>query len=142
MPVNLAYDDVVMDHIRNARNYRAIPAADLVANGSNPLCGDEIVLYAKQRGERLEDIAYQCTCCGISMASASILTEMLSGRTAHDAQARARGVLAAMAARDESAEVVIESEGVRALLDTVRRFPVRSRCAALPWETLLSALAR
>lgn len=141
MSDTLFYDDVVMDHIRNARNYRVMEDADAVTSGSNPLCGDELVLYTRAPGERLEDVAFQCTCCGISMASASIMSELTKGRPASEIEARAQALIAAIgSARDAAHDAACSSEGERALLDTVRRFPARSRCAALPWETLLSAL--
>ena len=79
------YDDILMDHIKNARNYRAPPDATHTASGSNPLCGDELTVFLKLKENRLEDIAFQCTCCGISMASASVMTESMAGRSAKEA---------------------------------------------------------
>ena len=87
MPEPKLYDDVLMDHIRNARNYAALEDANRTACGANPLCGDDVTVYVKLEDERLERIAFQCTCCGISMASASIMTETLAGRSAADALA-------------------------------------------------------
>ena len=74
------YDDVIMDHIRNARNYHKLDGANREAEGSNPLCGDVITVYLKLSGEVIEDIGFQCTCCGVSMASASIMTESVKGK--------------------------------------------------------------
>ena len=65
------YDDLIMDHIRNARGYGAPGSSTHQANGINPLCGDEMTVYATLDGERIEAVAYQSSCCGISMASAS-----------------------------------------------------------------------
>lgn len=65
------YDDFIMDHIKNARNFRVLDDADRQAHGSNPLCGDEIDVYLRMDRDRIEDAAFQCTCCGVSMASAS-----------------------------------------------------------------------
>src|SRR5690606_25417745 len=85
------YDDIVMDHIKNARNYRVLDDADRHLEGSNPMCGDEMSLYLKLDGRRIADLAFQCTCCGISMASASILTEKVKGASVDEARAAARG---------------------------------------------------
>jgi nitrogen fixation NifU-like protein len=133
------YDDLIMEHIRNARNYRAPEPASLEVSGTNPLCGDEMTLYVDLRGGRLEDIAFQCTCCGISMASASIMTEMMRGRDRDDARARIRAFLSLVDAPASDGKSRPTREQ-RALLATVRKFSSRARCAALPWSTLEAAL--
>lgn len=128
------YDDLIMEHIKHARNYHVLGDANRMGTGSNPLCGDEIVVYLRIDGERIADAAFQCTCCGISMASASIMTEMAKGRTAHDAQVLLRDLLAMVNSRAPASDRT--SAEWLALLETVRRFPARTRCAALPWVTL------
>ena len=80
MAVSKAYDDLIMDHIKNARGFRVLADATHHAGGSNPLCGDEVTVYLTLAGERIESAAFQCTCCGISMASASIMTESVRGK--------------------------------------------------------------
>lgn len=135
------YDDVIMDHIRNARNYRVLEDADYKATGNNPLCGDEIVLYVNVAVDRVNDIAFQCACCGISMASASIMTEMVKGKLAQEVKALLRDFTAMISVRGNLLQDDAGPEW-RAILDTVQRFPARARCAALPWSTLDDALAR
>ena len=131
------YDELIMDHIRNARNYRVLDAATRVATGTNPLCGDEIELYVKLEGATLRDVAFQCTCCGISMASASIMTEQIKNLEVEDAlELERRFVESARAAQREDER----SPERLALLDTVDRFPARMRCALLPWITLETVL--
>jgi nitrogen fixation protein NifU and related proteins len=139
MPEADLYDDLIMEHIRNARNYRVPKRAQFQVTGSNPLCGDEITLYLGLRADRLEDIAFQCTCCGISMASASIMTELLMGRDLAEAKMGAQGFVARLdgRARPGPASLTREQE---AILATARKFPSRARCAALPWSTLAGAL--
>jgi nitrogen fixation NifU-like protein len=139
MPEPKLYDDVLMDHIRNARNYTALADADRTACGANPLCGDDVTVYVKFDNERLERIAFQCTCCGISMASGSIMTETMAGRSTAEALAgiRAFADLLSSAGPDTGA---IGEDARYAVLDTVRRFPARLRCALLPWITLEAAL--
>ena len=133
------YDDILMDHIKNARNYRAPPDATHTASGSNPLCGDELTVFLKLKENRLEDIAFQCTCCGISMASASVMTESMAGRSAKDALEAIRA-FATQLRTPSAVPPAAGNAGQQAVLDAVRRFPARRRCALLPWITLEAAL--
>ena len=111
------------DHV----NFRALADATHHANGSNPLCGDELTVYIRLGNERIEDAAFQCTCCGISMASASIMTESVRGKRSAEVRVWLTEFVAALAAHF-------------APLKTVRQFPARTRCAMLPWVTLEAAL--
>jgi nitrogen fixation protein NifU and related proteins len=140
MPETALYDDLIMDHIRNARNYRAPQDVQRKTTGFNPLCGDEMTLYLRIRNGLLEDIAFQCTCCGISMASASIMTELLKYRDPAEARDE---VQAFMALLDNRAAPVLPrpTREQDALVDLARKFPSRVRCASLPWFTLARALA-
>ena len=139
MPRVEPYEKLIMEHIRNARNYRVPKHPLRKETGSNPLCGDELTLYLDVRSGRIDDIAFQCTCCGISMASASIMTEMMRGRDRDDARARIRAFLSLVdaPAGDGKSRPTREQ---RALLATIRKFSSRARCAALPWATLDAAL--
>lgn len=133
------YDELIMDHIKNARNYRALDDANRTAAGSNPLCGDDLTVYVRVERDRLEEVTFLCTCCGVSMASASIMTESMTGKSASDAKALARAFAELLATRADP----MSSGGdaaQRAVLTTVRDYPVRMRCAALPWLTLEAAL--
>ena len=139
MPVSKAYDDLIMDHIKNARGFRRLADATHHAEGSNPLCGDEVTIYLTLAGERIESAAFQCTCCGISMASASIMTESVTGKS----RAEVRAWLAEfVAALEKHADAAPPGAGDAhyALLETVQQFPARTRCAMLPWVTLEAAL--
>ena len=132
------YDDVILDHIKNARNYRALERADRVAEGVNPLCGDNFTVYVQLDGEVIRDAAFQCSCCGISMASASVMTEAIKGRTlaqATELYTRFTDLLS----RPGMSEAV-DDLGEVAVLAVVRAFPSRRDCAALAWHTLLAAL--
>ena len=133
------YDDILMDHIKNARNYRAPADATRTASGSNPLCGDELTVFLKLKENRLEDIAFQCTCCGISMASASVMTESMAGRSAKEALEAIRA-FATQLRTPSAVPPAAGNAGQQAVLDAVRRFPARRRCALLPWITLEAAL--
>jgi nitrogen fixation NifU-like protein len=129
-----------MDHIKNARNYRPLVDADRRSHGSSPLCGDEVDVYLRMDRERIDDAAFQCSCCGISMASASMMTERIKGRSAAEAHHQAVTIIALINAR---ADPGTEPDDImqKALLATVREFPARAGCAALPWITLEAALA-
>jgi nitrogen fixation NifU-like protein len=133
------YDELIMDHIRNARNYRVLTDASHDAAGSNPLCGDEMRVYIRIDGRRIADAGFQCTCCGISMASASIMTTMLIGAATDEAQLLLREFGALVNARTAPASQPASAEW-RALRDTLIRFPARIGCAVLPWTTLEQAL--
>lgn len=137
MTATKLYDEVLMDHIRNARNYRALEAADREASGTNPLCGDDMTVYIKLAGERVQQVAFQCTCCGVAMAAASIMTESVAGMRTEEALRAVRQFADALS--DDRAPIG-EDVNRRAVVDAVRRFPSRLRCALLPWLTLEAAL--
>jgi nitrogen fixation NifU-like protein len=133
------YDAVIMDHIRNTRHYRILPDASHRAAGISPLCGDEMTVYAKIEHDRIRELGFQCSCCGISMASASIMTDVLKALKLADARALVRAFLTVL---DSGAEAGAHGiDGARlAILQTVRALPSRRKCAALPWLTLEAAL--
>ena len=133
------YDDLIMDHIKNARGYRVLDDATHRASGSNPLCGDEMTVYLKLDGDHIESVTYQCTCCGISMASASMMSQLVQGQDRAQVTAWLQAFVAAIIGHAEPPDVNIDP--VRhALLKTVRDLPMRTTCAALPWATLAAAL--
>ena len=131
------YDHVIMDHIRNARNYRKPEAANREAEGSNPLCGDVMTVYLKLQDEIIEDIGFQCSCCGISMASASIMTESVKGKNINEAKSLLRHFSQMLAQSEPDGSKLTNDLSV---LATVREYPSRINCATLAWETLEQAL--
>lgn len=132
------YDDVILDHIKNARNYRAIEHADHTAQGVNPLCGDSFTIYVQLDGETLRDASFQCSCCGISMASASVMTEAVKGKTIAQVRALSRSFTQMLSNPEASPST--PDLGEVALLSVVRDFPSRRNCAILAWHTLNAAL--
>ena len=124
------YDDLIMEHIRNARGYRVLEAPTHQANGVNPLCGDEMTVYA---------LTYQCSCCGVSMASASMMSEYVQGKSLAQLQTSVASFSAALLAHAEPPDAGTDSMR-HALLKTVRDLPSRTPCAALPWAILAAAL--
>jgi nitrogen fixation protein NifU and related proteins len=133
------YNDLIMDHIKNARNYRKIEDADRCAEESNPLCGDSISVYVRTMEERVADVGYQCECCGISMASASIMTESVLGRNLADARAILGSMVDIINGRAALGGHAFGPAQL-AILQIVRDLRSRARCAALPWVALQAAL--
>jgi nitrogen fixation NifU-like protein len=132
------YDEVILDHIKNARNYRPIEDADRRAEGVNPLCGDSFTVYVNLEGETIEEASFQCSCCGISMASASVMTEAVRGQTVERARALYQHFMRLLS--DEDAPHTADDLGELAVLGIVRDFPSRRNCAGLAWHTLIAAL--
>jgi len=131
------YQDLIIDHNRSPRNFRKLPDANHSAEGFNPLCGDKLTLYLSTDGDRIRDIAFEGTGCAISVASASLMTESLKGKTEAEARAlfdRVHGLLTGTSDADASAL------GKLAALSGVRAYPTRVKCATLCWHTLVAAL--
>jgi len=132
------YRDVIVDHNRNPRNFRVMPDADRHADGFNPLCGDKLTVYVKLDGDRISDVSFHGSGCAISVASASLLTESVKGRTVPEAQQLFRS-MHDLLTRDDAA-VDVARLGKLGALSGVREFPARVKCASLCWHTLDAAL--
>ena len=133
------YRDVIIDHNRQPRNFGRLEKADAHAEGFNPLCGDRLDLYLALDGDRISDLKFEGKGCAISVASASLMTEALKGRTRADAQRYFDAVHALLTRTDYAPDMDL---GKLAALSGVREFPVRVKCASLCWHTLNAALAR
>jgi len=134
------YQEVILDHNRRPRNYGPLADADRQARGHNPLCGDRLTVFVKLADDRIADIRFEGSGCAISKASASIMTEAVKGKSVAEAASlfeRFKTMITApmdKAADDESLGKLLAFGGVR-------EFPVRIKCASLPWHTLKAALA-
>lgn len=137
-PLPSLYDAFILDHIKNARNYRLPERPARALTGLNALCGDELTLYLVAEDERIEEVAFQCSCCGICMASASIMTQVVIGRTSGDTAALLRAFLDAFDHPGSEGTASFSPEQ-QALLEAARKYPSRGRCALLPWATLRTA---
>jgi len=133
------YQELVLDHGKSPRNFRVLENPDAESVGYNPLCGDKLVLFLRFEDDRVADISFQGIGCAISTASASLLTETLRGKTRAEA-AELIEEFVAMLTNDDS-EPDLEKLGKLAVFDGVKDFPVRVKCATLPWRTLESALS-
>lgn len=134
------YQEVILDHNRRPRNWGAIDGADRQARGHNPLCGDRLTVFLKLDGSRIEDVRFEGAGCAISKASASLMTEAVKGKSLDEATAMFDRFHAMITAPlDEPAND--EALGKLLVLEGVRAFPVRIKCASLSWHTLKAAMA-
>lgn len=134
--LNELYQQVILDHSRAPRNFGPLPTANRVAQGHNPLCGDNITLYVEMDGDVVKDLHFQGSGCAISKASASILTEALKGRP----RAEVKALFEQIRKMVTTGEVPAEGLGKLAVFAGVHKFPARVKCAILPWHALMAAV--
>ena len=133
------YQEVIIDHSKQPRNFRKFEDATGTAEGFNPLCGDHLTIYVKLAGGVIEDIAFQGDGCAISKASASLMTTALKGKKAAEALAMF-GQVHTLLTVGPNGEVKPEDVGKLAVLSGVWEFPTRVKCATLAWHALRTAL--
>ena len=142
MDLRELYQDIILDHGRHPRNFRAIENPTHVANGHNPLCGDRVTVYLTRDGNSITDVSFQGRGCAISTAAASLMTEVLKGKTVDDA----RSLFAQFHARVTGGESTDLPEPLADEMDRlepltgVKAFPARVKCATLSWHALEAAL--
>lgn len=133
------YQEVILDHNKRPRNFQKLEGANRTAEGFNPLCGDQITVYLLVEDDVIREIAFQGSGCAISKASASMMTATVKGRTTAEAES-----LFETFHRMVTADLSTASDplivGKLAAFAGVREFPVRVKCATLPWHTLHAAL--
>ncbi len=134
--LNQLYQQVILDHNRNPRNFYKPEGSNRTAEGYNPVCGDRIVVHVLVAGGIIHEIGFQGSGCAISKASASLMTEAVKGKTGEETQTTYE-LLQHML---ECADTGQEELGDLSPLKGVRQFPVRIKCALLPWQTLITAL--
>jgi nitrogen fixation NifU-like protein len=133
------YQEVILDHNKRPRNFRAIEHPSRTARGHNPLCGDRLTLYVTMDGDRIADVAFEGSGCAISKASASLMTEAIKGRTTGEAEAlfdRFHDLVTSPP--DEPANTT--GLGKLAVFAGVREYPARVKCASLAWHTMKNAV--
>jgi nitrogen fixation NifU-like protein len=133
------YQQIILDHNRSPRNFRAIESPDRTAAGDNPLCGDKITVYVKLDGDTIEDVSFQGSGCAISQASASLMTTSVKGKSSVEAEALFHKFHQMVTGAQD--QVPDRQElGKLAAFAGVREFPARVKCANLAWHTLYAAL--
>ena len=131
------YQEIIVDHNKSPRNFGKLEDADTTIEGFNPLCGDRLTLYLKTSNGVIDDIRFDGSGCAISVASASLMTEAMKGKTVAEAE-KIFEQFHDLITGDE--EVDLESLGKLAALAGVKEYPSRIKCATLCWHTLNSAL--
>ena len=139
MSLDDLYKEVILDHYKNPRNKRPLPEAALTCSRNNPLCGDEISVFAKVDDGHISDITFQGQGCSISQASASMLTEAVKGKSVDDATNLAGDFRGMMAGEVEPEE---DEFGDLIALKGVVKYPIRIKCAVLAWDVLQEALGQ
>ena len=134
------YQEVILDHNRKPRNRGTLDNADHEAKGDNPLCGDQLTLYLKMDGDRVTEIRFEGRGCAISVASASLMTEAIKGKSEGEIEALYESFHELMTGDPSVAAEAGEELGKLRVFEAVREFPVRVKCATLAWHTLKSAL--
>jgi nitrogen fixation NifU-like protein len=132
------YQEIILEHNRKPKNFRAIENADRRIEGRNPLCGDSLTLWVKMDGDAIADVSFLGQGCAISKASASLMTTVVKGKSRAEAEAIFERfhklVLGELPADDQ------QSLGSLRALGGVSKFPLRVKCASLAWHALRSAL--
>ena len=135
------YQEVILDHNRSPRNFRAASSANRDAVGHNPLCGDQVHVFLTVDDEGIvQDASFQGSGCAISTASASIMTEAVQGKTVPQVE-ELFGVFHALVTGKALPSPEVDL-GKLAVFHGVSEFPVRVKCATLAWHTLQAALAK
>lgn len=133
------YRETILDHYHNPRNRGTIENATVKVEGINPLCGDELTLYVEMSDDKIADVKLEAKGCSINMASGSIMSELVAGQSVEEARKVIDIFKQMMLNKDVDVQVPEEMEDLEAL-QGVKKYPVRIKCALLPWNTLLEAI--
>lgn len=134
------YQQIIVEHSKSPRNCRVLQGASLSAEGDNPLCGDHVTIYVQMEDDRVKDISFQGNGCAISTASASLLTEILKGKTRAEAEALFESFHDVVTGAPPTEKPGAPALGKLAVFAGVSQFPLRVKCATLVWHTLKAAL--
>jgi nitrogen fixation protein NifU and related proteins len=135
------YQEVILDHAKRPRNFRELPEANRKAEGYNPLCGDRATVFVRLEGDKVTDVSFKGAGCSISTASASLMTEALKGKTRAEVESLFdRFHRLVTSDPSKAAENTAPELGKLAAFAGVCEFPVRVKCASLPWHTFKAAL--
>jgi len=133
------YQEMILDHHKHPRNFGRLAGANCHAEGFNPLCGDRVTVYARVEGGDIRDLSFEGSGCAICMASASLMTDELAGRSIDHADklfVQFHDLVTGESAKSPD----VDALGKLAVFMGVREFPVRVKCATLPWHALRAAI--
>ena len=133
------YQQVILDHNKKPRNFRKLEAANHTAEGYNPLCGDHLTVYLNLEDDLVKDVGFEGSGCAISKASASMMTQAVKGKSKEEAENLFKE-FHSMVTGDLDEETEENNLGNLTIFAGVREFPVRVKCATLPWHTMHAAL--
>ena len=139
------YQEIILDHGKNPRNLRKTDNFNKDAKGYNPLCGDKVQVYLKlNENKKVEDISFEGQGCAISMASASIMTDLVKGKEENEVKEIVSDFLKMIKEKDEIKTNLLKDDEKTKLmcLSGVKQYPMRVKCATLSWHTLTSAIDR
>ena len=137
------YQEIILEHGKNPRNLRKTDNFTRDAKGNNPLCGDNVHVYLKLNDQRkVEDISFEGSGCAISMASASIMTDLIKGKSDNEAKEIIEDILGMIKENPELKNNILKEDDKTKLmcLSGVKQYPMRVKCATLSWHTLTSAM--
>ncbi len=133
------YQEIILDHNKRPRNFRLLEDVTHLAQGHNPLCGDELTIYLHLSNGTIVDVSFQGEGCAISKASASLMTSQVKGKSTDDARREILQVVNMLTAPEEP-KIEFEEMGDLASLSGIRQFPIRVKCATLAWHALEAAI--
>lgn len=134
------YQELILDHNKQPRNYRKLDDANRSADGYNPLCGDQLSVYLRVNDGVIEEISFQGSGCAISKSSASLMTTVLKGKTVDEAERLFRRFHQLVTGNDGGCDPEAVDLGKLAVFAGVREYPARVKCASLAWHTMHAAL--
>jgi len=143
MDLKELYQEIILDHGKNPRNLRKTTNFNKDAKGHNPLCGDKVHVYLKlDEDKKVQDISFEGQGCAISMASASIMTDLVKGKEEHEVKEIVKDFLEMIKEKDQlNNKILEENEKTKLMcLSGVKKYPMRVKCATLSWHTLTSAI--
>jgi nitrogen fixation NifU-like protein len=140
MDLRELYQDVIIDHNKNPRNFGRPETCDHAANGDNPLCGDTVTVYVTVADNVIKNVQFNARGCAISIASASMMTELVKDKPLTEARAIFKDFHEIVTSKKNAGPDDLERLNNLAALTGVREFPMRVKCAMLPWHTMVAAL--
>ena len=134
------YQSIILDHNRRPKNYGALEGANHRAEGRNPDCGDEVKVELAMTGDRIDDVRFTSAGCAVSRAAASVMTQKVKGKTRAEVEQLFTTFHDLVTGKLRPTEQEARGLGELAAFSGVARFPIRVKCASMPWHTLQAAL--
>ncbi len=132
------YQELILDHSKKPRNFREMPAATRKVEGFNPLCGDHFTVFVEMDGNTVKDLSFQGSGCALSKASASMMTQVLKGKSKDEAEQLFTRFHDLVTGKTQNGDA--NQLGKLAVFSGVSEFPIRVKCASLAWHAMKAAL--